>query len=392
MTSEPIGLYIHIPFCESKCSYCDFNTYARLEWLIPSYIEALETEIRLWGDRLGHPPARTVFFGGGTPSWLPAEAISRVLGASRSAFPFPPDAEVTAEANPGDVTPERLERWMEMGINRISIGVQSFDDDLLKLLTRRHTAAEAAQAFGLAQRAGFQSVSIDLMYGLPTQSMAAWRDTLQQAVGLGPPHVSMYALTVEEGTPLWSEVRKGSIPKPDPDMAAEMYVAAEEMLGGAGYRHYEISNWARPGHECRHNLIYWRNEPFLGVGPGAHSYLGKERFWNIKSPTDYVNRLAGPLAQDERAPGESPVIQERQPLGEAQELSETLILRLRLDDGVDPAWLAQRFGEDPVQPRLETLRRFEESGLLSRENGVFRLTSQGRLLSNEIFVKLLPQS
>ena len=386
MDNEPIGLYIHIPFCESKCNYCNFNTYARLEWLAPSYVDALTTELRLWGDVLGHPQARSVFFGGGTPSWLPADAIARVLDVSREAFRFLPDAEVTAEANPGDVTSEKLGDWREAGINRVSLGVQSFADDLLRLLSRRHTAAEAVEAYRLVARSGFQSASIDLVYGLPTQSLDVWHATLQRALELGPLHISLYALTVEEGTPLWSEVHSGSLPQPEPDLAAEMYTTAEEMLAGSGYRHYEISNWAQPGHECRHNLLYWRNEPFLGVGPGAHSYLEGERFWNIKSPNEYVRRLAEPAP----SPDDIPVVEERHAVTEAEELSETLILRLRLDEGVDPAKLIEGFGEATVGAHLETLRRFQEAGLVAQENGRFRLTSRGRLLSNELFVKLLP--
>ncbi len=385
MPSTPIGLYIHIPFCQTKCTYCNFNTYARLEGLIPEYVQALVKEVRLWGSDLDRTQVRSVFFGGGTPSWINADALAHIIDAANSAFQVLPDAEVTVEANPGDVNSDTLSRWREMGVNRISIGVQSFDDDLLKLLTRRHTSAEATRAVRLVKQAGFQSVSIDLMYGLPTQSMDTWRSTLDQALDLQSPHISMYALTVEEGTPMWNDVERGAIPQTDPDMAADMYVLAEERFGEAGYGHYEISNWALPGHECRHNLIYWRNEPFLGVGPGAHSYLGKERFWNIRSPADYVTRMSGPKSTD----GATPVVEERKPLSEAEELSETLILQLRLDEGADPESLVHRFGEEAVRPHRETLSHFTGLGLLTESSGTYRLSSRGRLLSNELFVRLL---
>ena len=391
MIPRPISLYIHIPFCETKCSYCNFNTYARLEWLIPSYVEALSNELCAWGELLEHPPVRTVFLGGGTPSWLPGNAIARVMEAARQAFPVEASAEITAEANPGDVTAEKVLCWHGLGINRMSIGVQSFDDALLKLLTRRHSAAEAGEAFLQARQAGIQEINLDFIYGLPGQSVEVWRGTLEQALRLRPSHLSLYALTVEEGTPLWGEVERGSVAQPDPDLAADMYLLAEEMLGAAGYRHYEISNWALPGHESRHNLAYWRNEPFLGVGPGAHSYLEGERFWNIGSPTEYVRRLTGGKGSPPLSPGAVPVVEERRRLAEEEILAETLILNLRLDEGLDPGRLVERFGPEPVAAHVETLREFAVLGLLSEESGVYRLTSRGRLLSNELFVKLLPE-
>lgn len=388
MRQDAIGLYIHIPFCETRCSYCSFNTYARLEALIPSYVDALVGEIHAWGERLGHPRVRTVFLGGGTPSWLPAAAIESILGASRSAFPLQADTEISAEANPGDTAMGKLLTWRQAGINRVSMGVQSFSDPELRLLTRRHTAGEAVEAVGRLREAGFGNASIDLMYGLPCQTLEDWRRTLDQALSLRLPHMSMYGLTVDEGTPLWKRVREGRVPSPDPDLAADMYQEAEARLEAAGYRHYEISNWALPGYECRHNLVYWHNEPFLGVGPGAHSYLGGERFWNIKSPAQYVRRLS-----QASAPGaEPPVVEKRQPVTPEEELSETLILRLRLDEGVDLDALAVRYDGASLARFGETLQRCVGLGLLRRSGSVFCLTPRGRLLSNEVFVRLLPDS
>ena len=381
-----IGLYIHIPFCETKCNYCNFNTYTRLEPLVPAYIEALCKEIDAWGERLGHPATRTVFLGGGTPSWLPVDALKAVLDASRRALPWEPDAEVTAEANPGDVDQGKVEAWLAAGGNRVSMGVQSLDDGLLRLLTRRHTAREAVTAFGTLRRAGVQNINLDFIYGLPHQTLDVWRTTLDRVAALSPAHVSAYALTVEEGTPLWSDVKKGHVPYPDADLAADMYEMAESVLDSAGYRHYEISNWAQPGNECRHNLIYWRNEQWLGVGPGAHSHLNGERFWTIKSPAEYVKRLA------EAGPGEVPVIESRQTVTPLNELSETLILRLRLDEGVAMGDIASRFAEASLTPPIQTLERLREMGLVTREGDVFRLTQRGRLLSNEVFVRLLPEA
>ena len=392
--ASPIALYIHIPFCETKCNYCNFNTYAHLSHLVVPYVGALETEIALWGERLGHPKVHTVFFGGGTPSWLPVGSLARILDAGRKAFAFEPGAEITAEANPGDIVPAKLDAWRAMGINRVSMGVQSFDDRLLTLLSRRHTAAEAVAAFRALQEEGFENLNLDLIYGLPHQSLDTWQESLNTALSLSAQHLSLYALTVEEGTPLWKEVKEGRVPPTDPDAAADMYEMAEASLGAAGYEHYEISNWALPGRECLHNLVYWRNGPFLGVGPGAHSYLEGARFWNLKSPAEYIRRLnRKPGTRRGESPIEEiPVVEERQPLAGADLVAETLILQLRLGEGADADKLAKLFGREAISPHLETLRRFVGIGLLSEEGGVFRLTPRGRLLSNEVFVRLLPEA
>ncbi len=389
---QPIGLYVHVPFCETKCNYCNFNTYTRLEGLIPGYIGALTAEIEAWGEALHRAPVATVFLGGGTPSWLPGAEIGRIMASIRTVFHLDPGAEVTAEANPGDVVPEKMSMWRDMGINRISIGVQSFDDGLLTMLTRRHSAEQAVEAVRVAQAVGYDNVNVDLMYGLPGQSLDQWRTTLDQAVRLGTPHLSLYALTVEEGTPMYGEVEEQRLSVPDPDLAADMYGIAEETLAAARYEHYEISNWALPGAECRHNLIYWENGAFIGVGPGAHSYLDGERFWNVKSPTEYVQRMAKASESRGKRPwarGSIPVVETGEKLTEAEILSETLILNLRLDRGLDTDTIAARFGTDELRPHVETLRWCAGQGLVVEDEGVFRLTPRGRLLSNEVFVRLL---
>jgi oxygen-independent coproporphyrinogen-3 oxidase len=388
MPQEPIGLYIHIPFCQTKCIYCNFNTYARLEHLIPEYVRALCHEMQMWGELLEQPAVRTIFLGGGTPSLLPESEITHVLDAARKSFSVARDAEVTLEANPGDITEAKLSCWKALGVNRLSMGVQSFDDGELQMLTRRHTAHQAKEAYRRMKGAGFENVSFDLIYGLPGQSLETWRRTLEQSLGLEPVHISLYGLTIEEGTPLKHEVESGRLPKPDPDLAADMYLLAEEML--KGYRHYEISNWAKPGYEARHNLIYWRNEPFLGVGPGAHSYLRGKRFWNIKSPPDYIRRLTADTGA--RWPfDEMPTVEEWRATEAKDEAAETAILKLRLDEGLAIADIGSRFGEAEARRQAAVLRGFVGHGLVTESDGFFRLTSQGRLLSNEIFVKLLPE-
>ena len=289
-TMDAIGLYVHIPFCRAKCAYCDFNSYAGLEHLFAPYVRALAREIELAGRR--HPlQAQTIYLGGGTPTVLPLDLLGEVLAACRRAFQVPEGAEVTVEANPGTVDGDYLAGLLSLGINRLSLGVQSFDEGELRLLGRIHTAREAVEACHLAREVGFDNLNLDLIYGIPRQTLAGWRETLRQALDLHPDHLSLYALTLEEHTPLAQRIARGEVPAPDDDLAAEMYVLAEETLAEAGYVHYEISNWARPGRQCRHNLTYWRNQPYLGFGAGAHSYFRGVRWWNVSSPEEYIARL-----------------------------------------------------------------------------------------------------
>ena len=392
VSEVPISLYVHIPFCETKCPYCDFNTYARIESLIPSYVPALQSEVRLWGDLLGHPAVATVFFGGGTPSYLPAENVGAVLETVRQSFGVDASAEITLEANPGDLTPAKLAQYLDLGINRLSIGVQSLDDRLLKILGRRHCAREAVDAYRMALRGGFDNVSIDLMYGLPRQGLRDWEETLDGAAALEPRHMSMYCLTLEAGTPMEQWVRVGTMPDPDPDLAADMYLAAQDLMRARAYRHYEISNWAQPGYQARHNLTYWRNQPYLGVGPGAHSYLLGHRFANLKSPGEYVRRLEAdvPLNPDggsltKETLKQVPVVDMVESIDRRLEISETLMLGLRLDSGVSIAEFEGRFGETPAQVYGETLVDLSADGLLETSNGSVMLTPRGRLMANDVF-------
>ena len=394
---EGLSLYIHIPFCQTKCPYCDFNTYQGIEALIDPLVEALTQEIRLWGKALGRPGVNTIFFGGGTPSYIPLDHLSRTLAAAGQAFQVSTEAEITVEANPGDLNAAALERLLGTGVNRLSMGVQSLDDSLLSMLGRRHSVAEAAEAYRLAAMAGFRSVNLDLMYGLPRQTMGQWTDTLDRALELAPPHLSLYCLTLEEGTPLEATVRRGLLPEPDPDLAADMYTAARDMLGGAGYRHYEISNWARPGHECSHNLTYWQNRPYLGVGPGGHSYLCGHRFWTVRSPKGYIQRVkdwesngAAPIPNlDPEALTRLGPVDGAEPIGRELEMAETMILGLRLLEGLSMEDFVRRFSQDPMQIYGPQIRESEEQGLLERSNGVLRLTERGCLLSNQVFIRFL---
>ena len=394
---QPIALYVHIPFCETKCPYCDFNTYAKIESLIPSYVSALRTEIELWGGLLDNPPVRTVFFGGGTPSYLPSGDISALMTTVSESFTLQNGAEITLEANPGDFTPDKLSHFLESGINRLSIGVQSFDDGLLRLLGRRHTAADAVGAYRMAHDAGFDNVSIDLMYGLPHQTIDHWRDTLARTADLHPTHVSLYALTLEGGTPMERSVSQGTLPTPDSDLAADMYALAEQDLDALGYRHYEISNWAADGKLGLHNIVYWRNEPYLGVGPGAHSSLAGHRFSNLKPPREYVKRLQGrvtppsALEDDREATSTAiqsvPVVDTIEYIDRPLEMAETMMLGLRLDTGISVPEFEARFGTSPLDVYRKELDELLPTGLVETVNGSIRLTDRGRFLSNEVFVR-----
>ena len=395
---EGISLYVHIPFCKTKCPYCDFNTYQGIEALIQPYLEALALEIRLWGESLDHPWVNTIFLGGGTPSYIPLDCTERLLAAIGSAFPVTHGAETTLEANPGDLSGPALEWLQAMGVNRLSIGVQSLDDSLLSMLGRRHSAREAVEAYRLARSAGFDRVNLDLMYGLPGQTFAQWQCTLDEVLDLRPPHLSLYCLTLEGGTPMERSVRQGGrLPEPDPDLAADMYTVARDSLNREGYHHYEISNWALDGQECVHNMAYWLNRTYLGVGPGAHSCLEGRRFWDVDSPREYIQRVrrwsdvgAGPSTSLDwdRMAREGP-LGGFEPIGPGLEMSETMILGLRLLDGLKIEEFQHRFGQDPLELYGPQIRDLEDEGLLESAGGVLRLTDKGCLLANQVFIRFL---
>ncbi|HUS82470.1 MAG TPA: radical SAM family heme chaperone HemW, partial [Dehalococcoidia bacterium] len=290
--SECHSLYVHVPFCRSKCAYCDFNSYARQERLMPAYVDALLREATFWEGSGAVGNVETVYFGGGTPSLLPIAEATRLMDGLRRLFDVAGDAEVTLEANPESVDDAHMETLRKMGVNRLSLGVQSFDDGELRFLGRIHDAARAEEAYRAARKAGFDSVSIDLIFGLPEQTVTRWRNSLEQAVALEPDHLSLYALTLEEGTPLSRRIAEGECPEPDADAQADMYAWSSARLAKAGYEQYEISNWAKAGHRCRHNLTYWHSEPYLGLGAGAHSYIDSYRLANQRLPARYIEAVS----------------------------------------------------------------------------------------------------
>lgn len=379
-----VGVYAHLPFCLQRCSYCDFNTYAGLESLYGPYVAALVEEARSFS---GFPPACTLYLGGGTPTVLPPDLIRSVIGACVGLFGLPPGAEITCEANPGTLNGSYLAGLRACGVNRLTLGAQSFRESELRLLGRIHSAHETAETFRAARGAGFDNLCLDLIYGLPLQTLTAWRDTLEAALRLSPEHLSMYALSVEEGTPLYKKVAAGRYPSPDDDLVAEMYEVAEEALQEAGYVHYEISNWARPGRECRHNLLYWRNLTYLGLGAGAHSSYSNRRWWNVRDVAGYIRAVR------EHTPGRqpSPVAVGEERIGKELSMAETMMLGLRLVvEGVRVAGFERRYGVSPLDAYGEVLCRLRGGGLLEWDSEKILLTKRGRLLGNVAFREFLP--
>jgi putative oxygen-independent coproporphyrinogen III oxidase len=372
-----IGIYVHIPFCVRKCFYCDFNSGPAAEPARERYVAALCGEIRQSPYR--GQEARTLFFGGGTPSELDGRQLGAIAAALRETFPFAPQAEWTIEANPGTVTQASLAEMRGLGFNRISLGVQSFHDYHLTALGRIHTASEAVEAFRWAGEAGFASRNIDLIFGIPNHTMAEWETDLAKAVSLAPEHISLYGLTIEAGTEFGRRHAAGQLPMPDEDIAAEMYERTIDTLAAAGYEQYEISNWARPGHRCRHNQIYWRNEPYLGFGISAAYYMDGARWTNVGNPRVY----------EERAAAGSSCIQSEERLTGARAAGEAVMLGLRTLDGVNLDELSVHYGLDLRRHFDGAIRRMTGYGLLEETDNRLRLTRPGLLLSNNVFCEFL---
>ncbi|MEX2247540.1 MAG: radical SAM family heme chaperone HemW [Dehalococcoidia bacterium] len=389
-TGGAIAIYLHIPFCTAKCGYCDFNSYAGHDHLIPAYSATLLKEASLWGRTLAGRLVQTVNFGGGTPSLTPVDEMERILRGLRDSFAVDAAAEVSLEANPGSVTKEYLRGLRDIGFNRISIGVQSFDDDELRALDRIHTADDARRAYASAREAGFENVNLDLIYGLPEQALSSWQRNLEQAVELAPDHLSLYALTVEEGTPLARDVARGRTPAPDGDAQAEQYEWTQERMVRAGYEHYEISNWAKPERQCRHNLTYWQNREYLGLGAGAHSFVDGVRFSNVLLPNRYVELVDESLAASRDGKRTLRHVAGVEKMTPELSMSDTMILGLRLVEGVAVAAFRERHGRDLEEAYGAVLSEFEGYGIVERTDTHVRLTPRGRLLSNELFVRLLP--
>jgi oxygen-independent coproporphyrinogen-3 oxidase len=372
-----VGAYLHVPFCTKRCGYCSFNTAPDAPGAVARFLPALlgEMDIVARAPWAGAVDLRSVFLGGGTPSLLPAEAMAEILEHLRARFGVEAGAEITVECNPESVTLERLAGYRRAGVTRISLGVQSLDDRILPTLDRLHTAAQAREAFDAARAAGFEDVSVDLIYGLPTLDLATWEETVKGALGWEPDHLSAYALTLDDGS-LWSATGVTGLP-PEETVTAQ-YARLVQLAAEAGFEHYEVSNYARPRHRSTHNQIYWHAEEYLGLGPGACGFLGDVRYGNVKPVERYGAMVAA---------GEAPV-DTHETLTPRQRLAERLILGLRLGDGVPSAWLEERVALAPARLPA-TLEAWRERGLLAESNDRVRLTEAGFLLSDALFIELL---
>ena len=384
---EPLGLYLHVPFCESKCIYCDFNSYAHMEDKYEPFVNAICADIsrgitRYLPDTTDCEGARisTVFFGGGTPSVLQPGQIGRILDAARSRYNIAPGAEISMEANPGTITLEKFEGYRAGGVNRLSMGVQVLDDRMLKKLGRIHTAEGALESYRLARQAGFDNINLDFIFGLPGQDLAHLGEMLDRLLAVSPlpEHLSCYSLIVEEHTPLYIGVERGLITVPGEDEVAEMYELISARLTAAGYNQYEISNWSL-NKPCAHNLVYWHDQRYLAFGPGASGYWGHTRYTTILGPADYVSRLQA---------GES-VLADIDTVGRHSEMGEFMMLGLRLNDGISRSEFRRRFAERVEEAFPTELRDLQESGLLEVVGDRVRLTEWGRLLGNEAFARFI---
>jgi len=385
------GVYVHIPFCRRRCHYCDFNTYEGQDELHAAYVDAVIRTI----DR--HPPgpvATSVFFGGGTPTLLPARDLGRTLAAVRDHFGVAADAEVTVEANPETVDEAKFEALLESGFNRVSIGVQSLVAPVLERLGRTHSASVALAAIAAARRAGVPDVSADLIYGSPWETDDDWRRSLEGIVEAAPDHVSAYALTVEEATPLATLVRTGRTPDVDPDVQAERHATADELLALHGFERYEVSNWARPGRASRHNVLYWSAGDYAGFGAGAHAHAGGRRYWNTRLPRDFIDRTAAgrarrPDVERSSIDAASAVEDGYEVVSSDARAGEAMMLGLRLTTGVEEAGFRDRFGDaylDAVEPTLADL---EAQGLIVRSDGWIRIAPSAVMVANEFISRLI---
>jgi oxygen-independent coproporphyrinogen-3 oxidase len=397
-----ISLYIHIPFCLHRCGYCDFNTYAGLQELIPAYTQAICKELVIISGLVREPYSlRTIYFGGGTPSLVPSSALKSILSVVRDNFSLSETPEITLEANPGTVSAEYLSEIQHLGINRISLGMQSASQSELTLLERQHTLDDVIRSVDWSKTAGIADVNLDLIFGLPGQSLSTWMTSLETALSLQPEHLSLYALTLETGTPLQRKIESGLLTALDPDLAADMYEAAAKRLSEAGFVQYEISNWAMRTasgqyHACIHNLQYWRNLPYLGVGAGAHGYINQYRTENVASPIGYIDRLKkyNSFTNIHQVPfSGTPVTIHCIPVDIDAEIGETMMMGLRLvQEGISASEFQQRFGVSLSDRFASQIQQLISLGLLEWVEAPdlrLRLTVKGRLLGNQVFMEFV---
>lgn len=373
------SLYVHIPFCASKCYYCDFNSYVSTSDVMDRYLDGIEQEIKLLATEMQWEPLKTVFFGGGTPTLLDAKQLDRMLSILHHNFKMADGVEISAEANPGTVNLDKLKVLKEGGVNRLSFGVQSFHDPILKKLGRLHDSLTVYQSYEKARLAGFSSINLDLMFGVPGQTIELFEDSLRRIVELAPEHISAYSLKVEEGTPFAVWQSRGKLELPPEDDEVEMYQILMRTMEANGYGMYEISNFAKPGHDCRHNQVYWRNEPYLAAGAGAHGYVRDVRYVIQPTVPDYIETCLS---------GRRPVV-ESDPIPEQIQQEDTMILGLRMIRGVEYARFKQRHGAEMRQTFGDVIDQYVKKGLLEEDEIGIRLTRQALPIANEVFSAFL---
>jgi oxygen-independent coproporphyrinogen-3 oxidase len=398
---QSVSVYIHIPFCIHRCGYCDFNTYSGLEALIPSYAQAVRQEILLLSsatnDRL---PIGTIYFGGGTPSLLPITDIDNILSSINDHFQLMESIEISLEANPGTVSKIYLKQLHSLGVNRLSLGMQSASQDELSLLERQHSYNDVVNAVEWSRAAGIKNLNLDLIFGLPYQGLKDWMASVEAALSLHPEHLSLYALTFEVGTHLDDKVKAGIFPELDQDLIADMYETARERLADEGYIQYEISNWAKVTHDgelysCNHNLQYWRNLPYLGLGAGAHGFINEQRTVNVLLPGEYINRLLnGSISSEGKINFPcTPATLQITPIDVDTEIGETMMMGLRLVvEGISNLKFHQRFGISLQQRFGVQIDRLLNLGLLEwegEEEEILRLTRKGYILGNQVFKEFI---
>jgi oxygen-independent coproporphyrinogen-3 oxidase len=377
--SDVRAAYVHVPFCVHRCGYCDFTLVAGRDDLIPAYLKALEKELQ----SLGEPRAvRTLFLGGGTPTHLAPDELGRLLSLARRWFPLESGIEpfeLSVEANPADLSDAKIAVLAAAGVNRVSLGAQSFDAGVLRTLERDHAPEDIGDVVGRLRRAGIENVSLDLIFAVPGQTLSLWRETLRRAIELEPAHVSTYGLTFEKGTAFWTRLQKGQVARLPDETERAMYAAAMDDLAAAGFEQYEVSNHARPGLRCRHNLVYWWGESYYGFGPGAARYIGGRRETNHRSVFTWLRRIEA---------GRSPVM-DSETLSPEDRARELLVLGLRMTEGIDPHAFRIRTGYDVEMLAGEAIRRHTAAGLLETTGGRLRLTREGRFVADSVIVDLL---
>lgn len=378
---EAISIYIHIPMCVKKCAYCDFTSFSGRLNQRDAYTDAVCREMREQAAFFGARRVNTVFFGGGTPTLMTGGQIRQMMDTLRACFDLAPDAEITMEGNPGTLSAENLNAYRAAGVNRLSLGVQSMDDGLLAGIGRIHTAAQVRRAVRQARNAGFENLNLDLMLGLPGQTTAQWRDTLGQAIALEPEHLSCYSLILEEGTPLYRQAEDGTCaPLPDEDALCEMDDCTEEMTRQAGYARYEVSNYAKAGKECRHNIVYWECLPYLGIGCAAHSDMDGRRFYN---PEDWEGYLHAVGQKEKTAEGGG---------SREERMFERVMMGLRMVRGMDEERFKRDFHMRPEEVWKKTIPKLKEEKLMESGNGRLYLTRRGMQVMNAVLVEMLEES